>query len=306
MTNARRTQRIWVLVFAIILCRAGLLEAEEKEGGGKPAAFTVKVTGSGQPMILIPGLGCGGNVWDGTVAHFKDRYECHVVTLAGFAGQPGIGEPFLEQVRYGLVEYIRQKKLERPVIVGHSLGGFMAFWLGATASGQVGPIISVDGVPFFAALRDINATPESVKPFAEQMREIYKAQTPEQFAVGYRSFLAGMITDPKAVEKVAELGVKSDPKAVGQATYELMTTDLRKEVKAIETAVLLIGATASITDPNQRKAAQENYRLQVAAVPRHKVVFAPKARHFIQLDEPEFFFGEVESFLKDMDAAKGK
>jgi pimeloyl-ACP methyl ester carboxylesterase len=115
-----------------------------------------------------------------------------------------------------------------------------------------------------------------------------------------------MITDQKAVEKVGELSDRSDPKAVGQATYELMTTDLRKEVKAIKTPVLLIGATASITDPNQRKAAQENYRLQVAAVPRHKVVFAPKARHFIQLDEPEFFFGEVESFLKDMDAAKGK
>jgi pimeloyl-ACP methyl ester carboxylesterase len=136
------------------------------------------------------------------------------------------------------------------------------------------------------------------------MREIYKAQTPEQFAIGYRAYLAGMITDQKNVEKVGQLSGRSDPKAVGQATYELMTTDLRKEVKAIKTPVLLIGATASITDPNQRKAAQENYRIQVAAVPRHKVVFAPKARHFIQLDEPEFFFGEVESFLKDMDAAE--
>jgi pimeloyl-ACP methyl ester carboxylesterase len=306
MTNARVAHRIWVFVFAIILCQAGFLKAEEKVGGPKPAAFTVKVTGSGRPMILIPGLGCGGNVWDGTVAHFKDRYECHVVTLAGFAGQPAIGEPFLEQVRKGLVEYIGQKKLERPVIVGHSLGGFMAFWLGVTAPEQVGPIIAVDGVPFFAALNDTKATAESVKPFAEGMRAMYKTQTPEQFAMGFRSFLAMMITDQKDVEKICQLGEKSDHKAVGQATYELMTTDLRNDVKAIKTPVLLIGATAAITDPNQRKAAQENYKLQVAAVPRHKVVFAPKARHFIQLDEPEFFFGEVESFLKDMDAAKGK
>jgi pimeloyl-ACP methyl ester carboxylesterase len=226
------------------------------------------------------------------------------VTLAGFAGQPAIGEPFLEQVRSGLVEYIRRNKLERPVIVGHSLGGFMAFWLGATAPDQVGPVISVDGVPFYAALMDINATPESAKPFAERMREMYKAQSPQQFAFGFRSSLAVMITDPNAVEKVGRLGSKSDPKAVGQATYELMTTDLRKQVKAIKTPVLLIGATASITDPDQRNAAQENYKLQVAQVPKHKVVFAPKARHFIQLDEPEFFFGQVESFLKDVDNAK--
>ena len=38
-------------------------------------------------MILIPGLTCGGDVWKSTVEHFKDRYECHVLTLAGFAGE---------------------------------------------------------------------------------------------------------------------------------------------------------------------------------------------------------------------------
>jgi pimeloyl-ACP methyl ester carboxylesterase len=241
------------------------------------------------------------------VAHFKSRYECHVVTLAGFAGQPAIEEPFLlKQVRDGLVEYIRQKKLERPVIVGHSLGGFMAFWLGETVPEQVGPIIAVDGVPFFAALNDPKATPESVKPFAEGMRGVYKDQTPEQFAASFRSFLAAMITDQKDVEKVCQLSEKSDPKAVGQAMYELMTTDLRKDVKAIKTPVLLIGAASYIMDPNGRKAAQENYRTQVAEVAKHKVVFAAKAKHFIQLDEPEWFYGQVESFLKDVDAGKEK
>jgi pimeloyl-ACP methyl ester carboxylesterase len=292
--------------FAMILCQVSFLGAAEKEEGKEHAAFVVKVTGSGRPMILIPGLSCGGNVWDGTVAHFKDRYQCHVVTLAGFAGQPAIGEPFLEQVRDGLSKYIRDKKLERPVIVGHSLGGFLAFWLGATVPEQIGPIIAVDGVPYFPALRDVNATPQSAQPFAESLRNTYKAQTSEQFAIGNRGFLAGMITDPKDIEKVVEMSTKSDPKAVAQAFYELMTIDLRPKVKAIRAPVLLIGATASAPNPEQKKTTEENYRLQVTNVPRHKVVFAPKARHFIQLDEPKFFFQEVESFLKELDGAKEK
>jgi pimeloyl-ACP methyl ester carboxylesterase len=304
MTNAKSTLRL--IAVAVILCQASFLKAAEKAEGNGTAAFTVKVTGSGRPMVLIPGLSCGGNVWDGTVDYFKDRYECHIVTLAGFAGQPAIGGPFLEQVRDGLIKYIRDKKLERPVIVGHSLGGFLAFWLGATVPEQVGPIIAVDGVPYFPALNDVNATPQSVQPFAEMMRTMYKMQTPAQFAIGNRGFLAGAITDPKDVEKVAALSTKSDPKTVGQAFYEIMTIDLREKVKAIRTPVLLIGATAAIPDPGQKKAAEENYRLQVANIPKHKVVFAPKARHFIQLDEPKFFFQEMESFLKGTDAAKGK
>jgi pimeloyl-ACP methyl ester carboxylesterase len=192
------------------------------------------------------------------------------------------------------------------VIVGHSLGGFLAFWLGVTVPEQVGPIIAVDGVPYFPALNDVNATPQSVQPFADRMRTTYKMQTPAQFAIGNRGFFAAMITDPKDLEKIAALSTKSDPKAVGQAFYEMMTIDLREQVKAIRTPVLLIGATAAIPDPDQKKTAEENYRLQVAKISQHRVVFAPKAWHFIQLDEPKFFVQEVESFLKETDAAKGK
>ena len=57
--------------------------------------FAVTVTGSGSPaMIFIPGLACDGEVWKETVDHFKAKHECHVLTLAGFAGQPPIEEPF--------------------------------------------------------------------------------------------------------------------------------------------------------------------------------------------------------------------
>jgi len=59
----------------------------------QPAPFSVKITGTGRPMILIPGLLSSGDVWSTTVDRYKDRYECHVLTLAGFAGQPAIDAP---------------------------------------------------------------------------------------------------------------------------------------------------------------------------------------------------------------------
>src|SRR5690348_3377646 len=89
--------------------------------------FKVEVVGHGPPMILIPGLGCSGDVWKETVAHFQDRYECHVLTLAGFAGEKPIDPPILSTVRDGILQYIREKKLGKPTIVGHSIGGFLAF-----------------------------------------------------------------------------------------------------------------------------------------------------------------------------------
>ena len=61
--------------------------------------FRFQVTGNGRPMILIPGLSCPGQVWDGTVARYKDRYEMHVLSLAGFAGVPRVPGPFLDTAR---------------------------------------------------------------------------------------------------------------------------------------------------------------------------------------------------------------
>jgi pimeloyl-ACP methyl ester carboxylesterase len=58
-------------------------------------AFDVKVSGKGQPIILIPGYSCSGEVWKETVAHLKNRYELHVLTLAGFAGTTPISDELM-------------------------------------------------------------------------------------------------------------------------------------------------------------------------------------------------------------------
>ena len=66
-------------------------------------------------MVLIPGLLSSGEVWQATVERFKTRYECHVLTLAGFAGQPPAalaGRPFLETVGRDLARYIEVERLE--------------------------------------------------------------------------------------------------------------------------------------------------------------------------------------------------
>ena len=117
--------------------------------GAADSAFSVQKVGKGQPIILIPGLLSSGAVWSSTVERYKDRYELHVLTLAGFAGQPPLdSDAFLPIVRDAIVRYIRDQKLDRPVIVGHSLGGFLGFWIAATTPDAVGGVIAVDGVPF--------------------------------------------------------------------------------------------------------------------------------------------------------------
>ncbi len=68
-------------LLAAVLLAAATLAAHAAE----PTAFSVRVSGQGKPMLLIPGLASSGEVWAGTVAHYAQHYRCHVLNLAGFA-----------------------------------------------------------------------------------------------------------------------------------------------------------------------------------------------------------------------------
>jgi len=297
---------IYRILSSVLLAEAASAAMGASSGGltnssTEPVAatksFAVKVIGHGKPMLLIPGLTCGGDVWDGAVEHFKDRYQCHVLTLAGFAGQPAIPSPMMETVRKDISAYIRSQKLDHPVVMGHSLGGFLVFWLGATEPDLVGPMIAVDGLPFYGAVFNPEATAESAKPMAESMRQMMSQQTQEQFVEQNKRFLGGMITDPKNLDLIAPTCARSDPKAVGNAMFDLMTTDLRPEVAKIKTPVLLIGASGNFQTPESLARGKEIYEGQVAKVPHHRVVFAEKSKHFIMLDAPDFLFATVDGFL---------
>jgi pimeloyl-ACP methyl ester carboxylesterase len=215
-----------------------------------------------------------------------------------FCRTAAIAAPILPRVRDEIIEYIRARHLDRPVLVGHSLGGFLAMWIAATAPDLVGPIVSVDGVPFLSALGDPAATPDSVRPQAEQMRALYASLSPEQLGMQSRMALGMMITDPARIETAVRWASASDPRAASVMIAELMTTDLRATVTAIRTPVLLIGAVkAFMSAAGGEDRARAAYRAQVEKIPSHVVALATGALHFVMYDDLPFLLKMMDSFL---------
>ncbi len=184
-------QLIIVLGIAVaILCATQTTQAQ--------TYFKVDVQGKGKPMILIHGLYCTADVWKETVDRYKNQYECHVLTLAGFGGNPSnLNDHFLQSVKDDLLAYIKAKKLDKPVLMGHSMGGFISFWAASSAPGSFSKVIAVDGLPFLTAVQMPGATAEGAKPMAENMRNMMnRSQSEEQTEANQKMILSSMIASP--------------------------------------------------------------------------------------------------------------
>lgn len=260
------------------------------------AAFQVEITGTqDQPaMILIPGLASSGEVWRDTVARYRDRYQCHVLTVAGFAGVPAekATAQLLARVLRGLAVHIAERKLKPPVIVGHSLGGVIAMAFAAEHPDLAGPLVIIDALPHLAEVFGPGYDPAAFRDrIAQQPREEYDA-----FIRSGRS-VQGMVTDPKHLAKLIDWSLHSDQRTVAEAIYELGTTNLTADLAKIRSRSLVLGTWLGMKSFTTREVVEGNFRKQYAALAGHQFALSDAAQHFIMYDDPTWFFAQLDGFL---------
>ncbi len=109
------------------------------------------------PMILIAGVGFGGEVFDSFMETRTDRYTMYAVTLPGFAGtaappMPPSGTSYGEQtwtrgVREAVSRLIDKEQLDRPILVAHWFTApQVALGLALERPREIGAVIVISGI----------------------------------------------------------------------------------------------------------------------------------------------------------------
>ncbi len=244
-----------------------------------PTTFTVETSGSGPPVIFLPGFACNGQAWHSTVEHLGDTARSHVVTLAGIAGVPPVADPSLARVHDELVRYVVDNGLERPVVVGHSLGGTQALWLAESVPG-LGGIVDVEGSP---------ALPGADDAFVAHLRSM----TSGDLAAWIRQSMGGMFSRAEDRDRVLDEAVKSDVETVAQMWGEGMALDLRAHLGSIDAPVTVVVAVDPASDAVRQL---ESWRGQTATIPEVELV-GLDGRHFVMFDQPQEFHALVDKAL---------
>ncbi|MBB6325571.1 pimeloyl-ACP methyl ester carboxylesterase [Algoriphagus iocasae] len=263
-------------------------------------SFDVQVTGSGPAIILIPGLASDGDVWKETAEQLSQNYECHVLTLPGFAGQPSmdLSEGFLPQVKTQITEYIHSLDQE-VILIGHSLGGFLSLQLANELPDQVKQAVIVDSYPFYSAAMNPAATVESMKPMAAQMKQMIEALSEEDFEKQQNAGMPMMTNTQDRIPTLVSWSLASDRSTFSQAMYELMLTDYRKNLSTLKTPILVLGAWYSGKDYGlTAESVKGNFAQQYQLAENVQIEMAPTAFHFIMWDNPEWMMEKIHAFIQ--------
>jgi N-formylmaleamate deformylase len=312
--HTARQQALFAVVFVLNLVfqlfANNMVFAQEgqnalvKQPNQSEAQFTATVLGQaknqGKSIILIPGLMSDARVWDTLVANLAPHFELHLINVAGFADNAAVAAPSMSALKTQLLAYIIEHNLHKPAVIGHSLGGFMAFWLASSEPALIGPIVSVDGLPYIGPIftGSNSSTVATMAAQAQQIKTMYANLSEEQLAAQSRYGLPRQVSSKEAQAKIMAMLEHSNPATVADAVYTLLSTDLRQDIGKISSPVLLLGASGGFSDSAQQIAAEQLYREQLQALPNATLQMNTDSRHFIMYDAPVWLNKQIVDFLE--------
>ena len=276
-----------------------------------PLAHVEKRGNGPVSMILIPGLACDWTVFESFMDRNAERYTMYAVTLPGFGGSEPPPKPPADQLGLWLQnavdairDFARETKLEKPVLVGHSMGGHLALRLAIEHPGEFSAIISIDGAPVtpLGGLDPDSVSMADRKTAAREVAALRQSFGANQWNAHQQLRAGTEVKDPQAADRLAQMFVSVPPAVTIQYMADFMSADLRPQLARIVDRTLVIASlpTGDML-PGMEPSARAAWAALVKGASNTKLVFFDHSRHFIQFDRPAELDATIAGFISGVD-----
>jgi len=243
------------------------------------------------PVVFLHGGSAHAHWWDFTLPHLVDRYRCLALDLRGHgdSDRPADGDYGLAAHAGDVLGFVDALGLERPALIGHSFGGFVAM----VAAGRAANL---------AALAVVDSRARIGERSARMLDALRKLPHPrwssrDEAVARFRLLPAATVASPEVLAHVARHGLEQD----GDGTWTLKcdrralagasAQDLTPHLAAARCPVLAVRAELSeIVSAD----AMAEYR---AAAPGIELAEIAGAHHHVMLDDPQALARVLGEFL---------
>lgn len=251
------------------------------------------------PILFLHGGGLNAHTWDLVCLMLRKRYHCLALDQRGHGDsewEPTADYRFDAQVA-DLEGFIDKLKLERPLLVGHSMGGFAAMGYAIRHAAKMAGLVLVDIAPEISMkgslkIRDfikMDREMDSVEDFVERALKFNPARNRELLR---KSLLHNLRQLPNG-----RWTWKHDPNRIPnnfETERDERKSMIMDNAQSITCPTLVLRGSRSdvLTDESAKEFSE--------SVPKGRWLRIENAGHTIQGDNPSALLGALEPFFKEI------
>jgi pimeloyl-ACP methyl ester carboxylesterase len=253
--------------------------------------------GAGVPIVFLHGGGLTAHTWDVLIAMLRHNYRCVALDQRGHGDSEW--SPVIDYriaAHLGDIEgFIDALKIERPVLVGQSMGGLNSIAYATRHSDQMRAMVIVDVAPGISEsgasrIRDFASTPE--------------LDSPQEFLD--RAVKFNPIRDPAVLRRSLHYNLRETPAGKwmfkhdqrrrsddGMKSFSEDRARLASEVSKIKCPTLIV--RGALSDVLSEEAAAKFAK----SLPDGRFVTIEKSGHNVQGDNPRALLDAMLAFFRD-------
>jgi pimeloyl-ACP methyl ester carboxylesterase len=240
--------------------------------------------GSGKPLLLIHGFPFHQGLWDGYSDRFADQFRVITVDLPGFGRSPLLKTPFsIDDVAETLLRFLVDKSLQDVVIVGHSLGGYVALSMVQRNPELFGGLVLFHSTAY--------GDSDDKKQSRMKVVDFVRKNGALAFTTGFIPPLFANPNDP-AVEKVRNIASEATAEAV--IAYSLAMKDRHEHLKTLES---FKNPTLFLAGKNDPGIPPESIEKQAAHCQKPQIQILDDVAHMGMFEKPEATASEIKDFV---------
>jgi len=248
--------------------------------------------GKGRPILCIHGLTANSRFWDCVASALAPRHKIVAMDLRGrgFSDKPPTGYSIEHHCR-DILSLMNHQGLDRPVLMGHSLGAFISLVFSAQHPQRVDRLILVDGGGKLSEAQ-MDKVFAGIKPSLDRLGQVFPSFETYLSLMKQAPFLQPWNSYMEAyfqyeVEEV-EGGVRSrvHPKHIEEEAKNLGKEDSRQFYSNVTAPTLILRATKGMLSEDDLVLPEDVAQEMVRKIPNAKWVEVEGANHYTILFQP--------------------
>ena len=261
-------------------------------GEGRAAGIAYRGAGDpgAPPLVFLHGIGGAARQWVAQLEHFAGRFRAVAWDMPGYGGSAPLKAVSVDTLAAALLEFLRALGLERPVLVGHSIGGMIVQHVLAMDAPHpaVRAAVLAQTSPAFGS-RDGSFQERFLN---ERLGPLDAGRTMAELADTLVRAMIGDSPDPAALALARDLMARTPDSAYRASVMAMPGFDLRAALGRVGVPVLVLSGTR---DPNAPAPMMER---MAARIPGACYVALDGVGHLAPLEQPGRFNAALDAFLE--------